>query len=79
MYSSQLIPADRPGLALARWQVNAGADELILDIFREGPIEYSLLEAIFLSVVVLRSGYSLGDSSMGFGLSNPTYTQAGLF
>ena len=62
MDSSQLIPADRPGLAVAHWQVNAGTDDLILEIFQEAPIESGLLEAIVLSVVVLRSGYSLGDS-----------------
>jgi len=73
MDSSQLIPADRPGQPVARWQVNAGADELILEISQEAPIEASLLETIVLSVVLLRSGHSLGDSSRQTTLSNPTY------
>ena len=61
MDSSQLIPADRPGPTVAHWQVNAGTDDLILEIFQEAPIESGLLEVIVLSVVVLRSGCSLGD------------------
>jgi hypothetical protein len=73
--SSQLIPADRPGLAVARWQVNAGTDDLILEIFQEAPIESGLLEAIVLSVVLLRSGHSFGDSSSEISLSNPTYSR----
>jgi hypothetical protein len=77
MDSSQLIPADRPGLAVARWQVNAGINELILEISQEVPIESGLLEAIVLSVVLFRSGNSLGDSSGGISLSNPTYSSIG--
>ena len=76
MCSSQLIPADRPGLAVARWQVNAGTestDELILEISQETPIESSLLEAIVLSVVLLRSGRSLGDSPGEISSTNPIY------
>jgi hypothetical protein len=61
--SSQLIPANRPGLEVARWVVNARTDDLILEIFQEAPIESGLLDAIVLSVVLLRSGHSLGDSS----------------
>ena len=75
MNSSQLIPADRPGLSVARWGINAGTDNLILEIFQEAPIESGLLEAIVLSVVLLRSGYPLGDSSREISLSNPTYSQ----
>jgi hypothetical protein len=73
MDSSQLIPADRPGPTVARWQINAGTDELILEIFQEGPIESSLLEAIVLSVVLLRSGRSLGDSPGEISSTNPIY------
>ena len=77
MYSSQLIPADRPGLALARWQVNGGTesttDELILEISQETPIDSSLLEAIVLSVVLLRSGRSLGDSPGEISSTNPIF------
>jgi len=75
MDSSQLIPADRPGLAVARWQVGSGTDELILEIFQETPIEPGLLDAIVLSVVLLRSGQSLGDSSRQISLSDPTYSR----
>ena len=73
MYSSQLIPADRPGPTVARWQINAGTDELILEIFQVGPIEFGLLEAIILSVVLLRSGHSLGDSPSEISSTNPMY------
>ena len=71
--SSQLIPADRPDLAVARWQVDTGTDDLILEIFEEAPIESGLLEAIVLSVVLLRSGRSLGDSSSQYSSIDPTY------
>ena len=74
MESSQLIPADRPGRAVARWQVNAGTDDLILEIFQDAPIESGLLEAIVLSVVLLRSGHSLGDSQAQLALANPSHT-----
>jgi hypothetical protein len=73
MDSSQLIPANRPGLTVARWQINAGTDELILEISQEGPIESGLLEAIVLSVVLLRSGNSLGDSQREISSTNPIY------
>ena len=35
-------------------------DELILEVFQETPVDSGLLEAIVLSVVLLRSGRSLG-------------------
>ena len=56
-----MIPADRPGLEIARWQIKSGADELILEIFQEKPEGSDLLDSIVLSVVLLRSGYSFGD------------------
>ena len=73
---SQLISADRPGQAVARWKVKPRTDELTLKIFQEVPlaIESGLLDAIVLSVVLLRSGHSFGDSSGGISLSNPTYS-----
>ena len=46
----QLIPANRPGLAVARWQIDSGTDELVLEIFQEAPVEPGLLDAIVLSV-----------------------------
>ena len=72
MGSSQLIPADRPGQAVARWQVNTSTDDLILEIF-QAPIESGLLEAIVLSVVLLQSGHSLGDSPSDARLTSPIY------
>jgi hypothetical protein len=61
---SQLISASRPGLEVARWKIKPHTDELKLKIFREVPLadESGLLDAIVLSVVLLRSGQSLGDS-----------------
>ena len=58
----QLIPANRPGLAVAKWRTKSRTDELQLEIFQEAPVEPGFLEAIVLSVVLLRSGRSLGDS-----------------
>jgi hypothetical protein len=74
IYSSQLIPANRPSLAVAQWHINPRTDELILEIFEEAPVESGLLEAIVLSVVLLQSGRSLGDSSGHMiSPSNPMY------
>jgi len=55
--SGHLIPANRPGLAVARWYIES--DELILEIFQEALIESGLLEAIILSLVLLQSGRPL--------------------
>ncbi|KAI0251566.1 hypothetical protein BJV78DRAFT_1282419 [Lactifluus subvellereus] len=60
--SGYLIPANKPGLAVAKWRTKWRTDELHLEIFKEAPVEAGLLEAIVLSVVLLRSGRSLGDS-----------------
>ncbi|KAF8479480.1 hypothetical protein DFH94DRAFT_743838 [Russula ochroleuca] len=68
--SGHLIPANRPDLSVAQWHINPRTDELILEIFRESPVESDLLEAIVLSVVLLRSGRSLGDSQEDILLSN---------
>jgi hypothetical protein len=75
---SQLIPADRPGMAVARWRIKPRTDELNLEIFQGVPlaVESGLLDAIVLSVVLLRSGQSLGDSPGEISLSNPVYSQA---
>jgi len=67
---SQLIPANRPGLAVARWRVKSRTDELRLEIFQEALVVSSLFEAIVLSTVLIRSGRSLGDSGL-IGLSDP--------
>ena len=55
----QLIPANRPGLAVARWRVSSDSDDLDMEIFEEALVEVGLLEAIVISVVLLRSGRSL--------------------
>ncbi|KAH9985979.1 hypothetical protein BJV74DRAFT_546454 [Russula compacta] len=59
--SGHLIHANRPGLALARWHINSYTDELHLEIFHEALVEHRLLEAIILSLLLLRSGRSLGE------------------
>lgn len=61
MESLQLIAANRPGVSVARWHTSH-FNELILEIFQETPVDSGLLEAIVLSVVLLRSGRCLGDS-----------------
>ena len=72
---SQLISANRPGLAVARWKIKPRTDELRLKIFQEVPlaVESGLLDAIILSVVLLRSGQPLGDSPGEISFSNPVY------
>jgi hypothetical protein len=60
----QLIPANRPGLSLARWRVSSHSDNLDLEIFQEAPVEPGLHEAIVLSIVLLRSGRSLEVDSL---------------
>ena len=73
---SQLIPANRPGVVVARWLVNSRTDELRLEIFQEALIESGLLEAIVLSIVLIRSGHSLGNP---IDLSDPRFTSRSLF
>jgi len=63
--SGYLIPANRPGLSVARWRVSPHSDDLDLEIFQEALVEPGLLEAIVLSVVLLRSGRSLCADAMG--------------
>jgi len=63
----QLIPANRPGLAIARWRVSSHSDDFDLEIFEdsEALVEPGLLEAIVLSVVLLRSGRALEMDVLG--------------
>jgi len=68
--SGYLIPANRHGLAVARWYINSHFDELRLEIFQEALVESGLLGAIVLSLVLLRSGRSLGDSLEGLVFSS---------
>jgi hypothetical protein len=60
--SSQLIPANRPGLAVAKWRTESRADGLRLQIFQEVLVEPGLIEAILLSIILLQSGQSFGDT-----------------
>jgi hypothetical protein len=64
MEYSQLIAANPSGLPVARWHIMRHTDELILEVFQETPVDSALLEAIVLSVVLLRSGRSLGNSNV---------------
>ena len=80
MWNQYKIKSDfncsRARLHAALYQLNPRTDELILEIFQGAPVESGLLEAIVLSVVLLRSGRSLGDSPgdlIGFSFSNPMY------
>jgi hypothetical protein len=57
----QLIPANRPGLSVARWRIRTRSDDLDLEVFQEALVESELLEAIVVSIVLLRSGRSLGN------------------
>jgi hypothetical protein len=73
MCAPQLIPANRPGLAVAKWRTDSRTDSLLLEIFQEALVESGLLEAIVLSVVLLQSGYPLGDSFEASTFSNPIF------
>ncbi|KAN0129602.1 hypothetical protein V8E53_012598 [Lactarius tabidus] len=57
-----LIPADRPGLAVARWRTESQNDGLRLQIFQVVLVEPGLLEAIILSLILLQSGHPFGDT-----------------
>jgi len=69
----QLIPENRPGLSVARWRVGPHSDDLDLEIFQEALVEPGLLEAIVLSVVLLRSGRSLRADAMGMSDQNQLF------
>jgi hypothetical protein len=72
----QLIPANRPGLAVARWRIRSHSDDLELEIFHEALVEPGLLEAIVLSVLLLRSGRSLGDTIEAMSFWDPNFFRA---
>ncbi|KAN0140614.1 hypothetical protein V8E53_001823 [Lactarius tabidus] len=57
-----LIPANRPGLTVARWRTESHADGLHLQIFQEVLVEPGLIEDILLSIILLQSGQSFGDT-----------------
>lgn len=61
MDSPQLIPANRPGLAVARWRVKSRTDVLHLEVYQEALVDSGLLEKIVLSVLLFRSGRAFGD------------------
>ena len=69
----QLLPANRPGVAIARWRIKSRSDDLRLELFQDAVVEPGLLEAIILSVVLLRSGRSLGDSPDLNNFFNPRF------
>jgi hypothetical protein len=60
--SSQLIPANQPGLALAKWRTESRNDGLRLQIFQEVLNKPGLFEAILLSTILLQSGNAFGDT-----------------
>jgi hypothetical protein len=55
------MPANRAGLAFARWRIISSSDDLDLEIFQEALVQAGLIEAIVLSFVLVQSGRSLGD------------------
>ena len=60
--SPQLMPIDRPGMAVAKWCTDSRNDGLRLRIFQVVLVEPGLLEAILLSLILLQSGQSFGDT-----------------
>ena len=79
----QLIPANRPSLSVARWRVSSHSDDIDLEIFEgsEALVEPGLLEAIVLSVVLLRSGRAFERAfeidTFGMGTLHLTLGMAG--
>jgi hypothetical protein len=68
-----LIPANRPGLAIAKWRTKSRSDGLRLRIFQEVLVEPGLLEAILLSIILLQSGHSFGDTLHPLASRGPKY------
>jgi hypothetical protein len=64
---SQLIPANQPGLAVAKWRTDSQNDGLRLQIFQVVLVEPGLLEAILLSLVLLQCGQPFGDTLLPWG------------
>jgi len=75
--SSQLIPANRPGLAIAKWRRRSRTDELHVKIYQEALVEPGFLEAIVLSIILLQSGQSFGDSLGTAIFFKPKYFSTG--
>ncbi|KAH9033364.1 hypothetical protein EDB85DRAFT_2274775 [Lactarius pseudohatsudake] len=73
-----LIPANRPGLAVAKWRTKSRTDELLVKIFQEALVEPGLLEAIILSIVLLQSGHSFRDM-LEIASLGPKFYAAGNF
>ena len=73
MNSSQLIPANRPGLAIAKWRTKSRSDGMRLQIFQEVLVEPGLLESILLSIVLLQCGHSFGDTLHSLASRGPKY------
>jgi hypothetical protein len=71
--SSQLIPANRQGLVVARWLTESRTDELRLQIFQEVLVEPGLIEAILLSIIMLQSGHTFGDTQQEIASRGPKY------
>jgi len=65
--SGYLIPANRPGLSIARWRIRIRSDDLDLEIFQEALVESGLLEAIVVSIALLRSGRSFSNTTRESG------------
>ncbi|KAF8257317.1 hypothetical protein EI94DRAFT_1709256 [Lactarius quietus] len=74
-----LIPANRPGLAVAKWHTESRTDELHLQIFQVALVEPGLLEAIVLSIILLQSGQSFGDTILPTASLGPNYFDAGSY
>ncbi|KAF8267716.1 hypothetical protein EI94DRAFT_1729641, partial [Lactarius quietus] len=72
-----LIPANRSGLIVAKWHSESLADGLRLQIFQEALVEPGLIEAIILSILLLQSGHSLGDTLESLISMSPKYYGAG--
>ena len=73
MDSSQLIPANQPGLAVAKWRTESRTDGLRLQIFQEVLVEPGLLEAVLLSIILLQSGQAFGDTLHSMAAMGPKY------
>ena len=76
--SSQLISANRQGLAVATWRTDLYTDELLLQIFQEVLVDPGLLEAILLSIIILQTGRPVGDTQQEMAARVPEFYGANI-
>ena len=62
---------------MAKWRTESRTDGLRLQVFQEVLVEPDLLEAILLSIILLQSGKSFGDTLHSITELGPKYYGVG--